>query len=84
MFPLVEIQALPSRGNRGQTIYGDLTDRAFWLGLCSQTVHECSWLCHAYCQMTNHFHLLVETPEANVIKLPNISATVPQATLGSR
>src|SRR5947208_3575723 len=43
-----------------------LADSAFWLGLCSQTVHECSWLCHAYCQMTNHFHLLVETPDANI------------------
>ncbi len=60
------IYHVTSRGNRGQTIYGDLTDRAFWFGLCSQTVAECGWLCHVYCQMTNHFHLLVETPEANI------------------
>jgi REP-associated tyrosine transposase len=60
------IYHVASRGNRGQPIYGDFTDRSLWLGLLSQTVHECSWLCHSYCQMTNHFHILVETPEANI------------------
>lgn len=29
-------------------------------------VSRCGWLCHAYCLMSNHFHLLVETPEPNL------------------
>ncbi len=27
-----------------------------------------NWLCHAYCLMGNHYHLLVETPDANLSK----------------
>ena len=27
-----------------------------------------SWVCHAYCQMTNHYHAVVETPDANLSK----------------
>jgi REP element-mobilizing transposase RayT len=29
-------------------------------------VHRYGWRIHAYCLMTNHFHLLVETPDANL------------------
>ena len=27
-----------------------------------------NWRCHAYCLMTNHYHLLIETPDANLSK----------------
>lgn len=27
-----------------------------------------NWICHAWCQMTNHYHILIETPEANLVK----------------
>ena len=27
-----------------------------------------NWRCHANCLMTNHYHLVVETPEANLSK----------------
>jgi REP element-mobilizing transposase RayT len=27
-----------------------------------------NWVCHAYCQMSNHYHLLIETPDANLSK----------------
>ena len=41
------------------------------IGTCSSGSSERSsgqfrWLCHAYCLMTNHYHLLVETPDANI------------------
>ena len=24
------------------------------------------WLCHAYCLMSNHYHLVIETPDGNL------------------
>jgi REP element-mobilizing transposase RayT len=27
---------------------------------------RCNWICHAYCLMDNHYHLLIETPEGNL------------------
>jgi len=32
------------------------------------TVGLVDWLCHAYCLMGNHYHILLETPEANLSK----------------
>jgi REP element-mobilizing transposase RayT len=55
-----------SRGNRGSPIVGDDGDRRFWLGLLENIVGTYKWVCHTYCLLTNHFHLLVETPEANI------------------
>jgi REP element-mobilizing transposase RayT len=57
---------LTTRGNRGTEIVGDDADRAFWVGLVENTVAAYEWICHTYCLMTNHFHLLVETPQANI------------------
>jgi REP element-mobilizing transposase RayT len=34
--------------------------------ILGRTVSMRSWVCHAYCLMGNHYHLLVETPEANL------------------
>ena len=27
-----------------------------------------NWLCHAYCLMNNHYHLVIETPDGNLSK----------------
>lgn len=27
-----------------------------------------NWVCHAYCEMTNHYHVVIETPNANLSK----------------
>jgi hypothetical protein len=32
-----------------------------------QVCAKCDWRVHAYCLMTNHFHLVVETPSANLV-----------------
>jgi REP element-mobilizing transposase RayT len=55
-----------SRGNRGTEIVADNADRKFWVGLLENIVFAYEWICHTFCLMTNHFHLLVETPEANI------------------
>ena len=55
-----------SRGNARQAIYTDNEDREAFLGLLCKIVDHCHWLCHAYCLMGNHYHLLIETPESNL------------------
>jgi REP element-mobilizing transposase RayT len=41
-------------------------DRDYFLVLLERTVTRHRWRCHAYCLMGNHFHLAIETPEANL------------------
>jgi putative transposase len=55
-----------TRGNRKQEIYTDTHDRLRFLQLVQDVVDLLGWVCHAYCLMTNHYHLLVETPEADI------------------
>lgn len=57
---------LTSRGNAGQAIFADARDRTRFLGLLAREVEQQRWRCHAYCLMDNHYHLLIETPEANL------------------
>jgi len=55
-----------SRGNGGNNIYQDDQDRKTFLNVLAEVVKKCNWYCHAYCLMGNHYHLLIETPEANL------------------
>lgn len=55
-----------ARGNRRQLIFLDDTDRQTYLVLLGRVVARTAWRCLAYCLMTNHVHLLVETPEPNL------------------
>jgi putative transposase len=51
---------------RDEPIYRDRFDRQEFLRLLRDTVRAFSWVCHAYCEMTTHYHLLVTTPEPNI------------------
>ena len=55
-----------ARGNAQQDIYLDDTDREIFLSVLAEVVERFRWVCHAYCLMGNHYHLLIETPEANL------------------
>lgn len=55
-----------SRGNAGAGIFLDDADRERFLVLLGVVVERFGWICHAYCLMGNHYHLLVETPEPNL------------------
>lgn len=57
-----------SRGAGGIAIFGDDDDRLLFLHLYARTLRRMDWTSHAYCLMTNHFHLLVQT------NTPNLSA----------
>ncbi len=55
-----------SRGNARQAIVGDDRDRKQFLTLLAHVIDRYGWLCHAYCLMDNHYHLLIETPTPNL------------------
>ncbi len=60
------IYHVTARGNRQRAIYTDMRSRERFLELLDDVVHRMNWRVHAYCLMTNHYHLLVETPDANI------------------
>ena len=55
-----------SRGDGREDIYLSDADREAWLDVFATVCKRFNWVCHAWCQMTNHYHILVETPEANL------------------
>ena len=55
------IYHITSRGNARENIYLDKEDRETFLSILADTVARHNWLCHAYCLMDNHYHLLIET-----------------------
>ena len=55
------------RGNHGHAIYGDDQDRKLWLEALGEVCEKTGWRVHAYVMMGNHYHLLLETPEANLV-----------------
>lgn len=57
-----------SRGNAQADIYLDDHDRRDYLSVLSEVCHRFNWAVHAYCLMSNHYHLLIETPDANLSK----------------
>ncbi len=57
---------ITSRGNAKAAIFDDDSDRHLFLNLLAKVISRFNWLCHAYCLMTNHYHLLIETPEGNL------------------
>src|SRR5688572_8884027 len=57
---------LTARGNERQPIYRDPRDYEHFLELLGAVVERFRWRLHAYVLMKNHFHLLVETNDANL------------------
>ncbi len=55
-----------SRGDRREDIYFDDDDRIACLKILGGVCGRFNWVVHAYCQMTNHYHLLVETVDGNL------------------
>ena len=54
------------RGNAGNKIFSDDQDREIFLSILGVVVKRYNWFCHAYCLMDNHYHLMIETPDANL------------------
>src|SRR5277367_442591 len=56
-----------NRGDRGEPIFRDDADRKLFLETLDEACEKTGWLVHAWCLMPNHFHLVIETPQANLV-----------------
>lgn len=57
-----------ARGDGREDIFSDDRDRITLLGILSQACQRFVVSCHAYCLMSNHYHLLLETAEPNLAR----------------
>jgi len=62
------IYHVTARGNAQGDIYMNDRDRQLFLDVFGQVCRHFNWCCHAYCLMGNHYHLVIETPDANLSK----------------
>ncbi len=56
-----------ARGNRRESIFHDDDDRRFFLATLAEACGMTGWRVHAWVLMGNHYHLFIETPEANLV-----------------
>ena len=56
-----------SRGDRREVIFQGDPDREMFVEALGQCCWRTGWQVHALCLMPNHFHLVVETPQANLV-----------------
>lgn len=54
------------RGIRRQAIYGEEEDYQVFMAVMRKCLEKYGCILHAYCMMTNHFHMLLETGETDV------------------
>jgi len=55
------------RGNRGEPIFLDEYDYETFLNTLAEACDRTGWRIHAFVLMGNHYHLLLETPRANLV-----------------
>ena len=75
-----------NRGNTGMDIYRGERDREKFLEYVGEAVNRYGIKVHTYCLMTTHYHLLIETPHANLsqaIKWINVGYSMYSETLRS-
>jgi putative transposase len=56
-----------NRGDRREDIFLDDVDRQDFLKTLAEACQKTGFQVHAYCLMRNHFHLVIETPQANLV-----------------
>jgi REP element-mobilizing transposase RayT len=56
-----------NRGDRREPIFHDDADRKRFLETLGEACAKTDWQLHAYCLMGNHFHLVIETPQGNLV-----------------
>src|SRR5277367_1654429 len=56
-----------NRGDRRERVFKDEGDRKLFLETLDEACEKTGWLVHAWCLMPNHFHLVIETPQANLV-----------------
>jgi len=61
------IYHLINRGDHREAIFLEDQDRLLFLETLGQSCEKTNWQVHAYCLMGNHFHLVIQTPRANLV-----------------
>jgi REP element-mobilizing transposase RayT len=64
-----------NRGDQREDIFRDDEDREKFLSTLGEGCGKTEWQIHAYCLMSNHFHLVLETPQPNLVfgmKVPRL------------
>jgi REP element-mobilizing transposase RayT len=56
-----------NRGDRREDVFRDALDRRRFLATLTEACEKAQWQIHAWCLMRNHFHLVLETPDANLV-----------------
>ncbi len=56
-----------ARGDGGRDVFEDYRDRFKWLERMGEVCEKYGWRVHVYVLMGNHFHLLLETPQPNLV-----------------
>jgi putative transposase len=56
-----------SRGDRREAIFKGDEDRELFLKTLGEACAKTDWQVHAWCLMSNHFHLVIETPQPNLV-----------------
>ncbi len=61
------IYLVMNRGDRREPIFRDEADHKLFLETLGAAGQKTGWQLHAWCLMSNHFHLVIETPQANLV-----------------
>ena len=57
-----------ARGNRRESIFLDDEDRRIFLRSLAEACGMTGWRIHAWVLMSNHYHIMLETPEPNLVE----------------
>jgi REP element-mobilizing transposase RayT len=56
-----------NRGDHQEDIFRGDEDRELFIETLGEACAKTDWQVHAFCRMSNHFHLVVETPKGNLV-----------------
>ncbi|NKB22325.1 MAG: hypothetical protein GKS01_17700 [Alphaproteobacteria bacterium] len=55
-----------ARANGRQQLFTCIKDGSYFIDLLAREIAQHRWICYAYCLLEDHYHLVIETPEANL------------------
>jgi REP element-mobilizing transposase RayT len=56
-----------NRGDHSEIVFRDHHDPELFLGTLAEACAKTDWQVHSFCLMSNHFHLVIETPRASLV-----------------
>ena len=57
---------IKAKGKGSEPIFREASDMRRFLEILTETAFRFKWLCHSYCLLEDHYHLLLETPQGNL------------------